>query len=314
MDGTIIGANENFLSTVGYSLDEIKGKHHSMFVTPADKGSAEYQQFWENLKRGKYQAAEYKRLGKGGKEVWIQASYNPIMDLNGKPFKVVKFATDITQQKMANADFSGQVAAISKAQAVIEFNLDGMIITANPNFLGAMGYQLDEIKGRHHSMFVEPSYKDSVEYREFWRILNDGKFQAGEYKRFGKGGKEIWIQASYNPIFDLNGKPFKVVKYATDITMQKVAMTKIQGIIDAANNGDLSSRIDTGPFQGFYLTLASNLNQLMDTIIDPISKSLVILQHLSEGDLTRPCAAITRGASGKYATRLTPPFSACAIW
>jgi methyl-accepting chemotaxis protein len=220
MDGTIITANENFLKTLGYSLGEIQGKHHSMFVEPSMRDSAAYREFWASLNRGDFLAAEYKRIGKGGKEVWILASYNPILDERGKPFKVVKFATDVTAKKLETADLAGQIAAIGKAQAVIEFNMDGTIIGANENFLKTLGYSLTEIKGRHHSMFVDPAERDSATYREFWASLNRGEYQAAEYKRIGKGGKEVWIQASYNPILDLNGKPFKVVKYATDTTAQ----------------------------------------------------------------------------------------------
>ena len=218
MDGTVITANENFLKVLGYSLDEIKGKHHSMFVDEAYRQSADYKEFWTKLNRGEYQAAEYKRIGKGGKEVWIQASYNPIFDLNGKPFKVVKFATDVTAQKLVNADYEGQIAAIQQSQATIEFKMDGTIVTANENFLKTLGYSLTEIKGRHHSMFVDEAYRQSSEYKEFWASLNSGQYRAGEFKRIGKGGKEVWIQGSYNPIRDLNGKPFKVVKYATNVT------------------------------------------------------------------------------------------------
>jgi methyl-accepting chemotaxis protein len=227
MDGTIITANDNFLSTLGYTLSEIQGKHHSMFVEPAYKNSSEYQAFWQKLNRGEYDAAEYKRIGKGGKEVWIQASYNPIADLNGKPYKVVKYATDVTAQKMQAADLEGQMAAVDKSQATIAFNMDGTIITANNNFLNTVGYMLSEIQGKHHSMFVEPAYKNSPEYQAFWQKLNSGEYDAAEYKRIGKGGKEVWIQASYNPIMDLNGKPFKVVKYATDLTPQKLANQKL---------------------------------------------------------------------------------------
>jgi len=235
LDGTIVTANENFCNAMGYELSEIQGRHHSMFVEPSFKESAEYKEFWEALNRGQFMAAEYKRIGKGGKEIWIQASYNPILDGGGRPFKVVKYATDITDVKLRNADYEGQLAAISKSQAVIEFNLDGTIITANDNFLGALGYALDEVKGRHHRMFVEPDFAASSEYREFWEKLNRGEFQAAEYKRIGKGGKEVWIQASYNPIFDMNGKPFKVVKYATDITGQvkeRQRRTEVQKQID----------------------------------------------------------------------------------
>jgi methyl-accepting chemotaxis protein len=220
LDGTIVTANENFLKTLGYTLGEIQGKHHSMFVEQVEKDSAAYRDFWAALNRGELQTGEYKRLGKGGKEVWILASYNPVLDENGKSFGVVKFATDVTAQKLKNADLAGQIEAIGKSQAIIEFKLDGTIIQANANFLGALGYTLGEITGKHHSMFVDQAERESPAYRDFWAALNRGEFQTGEFKRIGKGGKEVWIQASYNPIRDLNGKPFKVVKYATDVTQQ----------------------------------------------------------------------------------------------
>ena len=214
MDGTIITANDKFLNAMGYRLEEIEGKHHSIFMDPAERESDEYKEFWEALNRGDYQAAEFKRIGKDGREVWIQATYNPILDSDGKPFKVVKFATDVTRRKLRNADFAGQVEAINKSQAVISFEMDGTIITANDKFLDLIGYRLEEIKGRHHNIFMDPAERESDEYKEFWEALNRGEYQAAEFKRIGKGGREIWIQASYNPILDLNGKPFKVVKFA----------------------------------------------------------------------------------------------------
>ena len=220
MDGTIVTANKNFLDTLGYTLEEIRGKHHSMFVEPSARDGADYRAFWDDLRRGQFRAAEYKRIGKGGKEIWIQASYNPLLGRDGKPFKVVKFATDITAEKLKNAEYQGQIAAIGKAQAVISFDLDGTILDANQNFLDALGYSLEEIRGQHHRMFVEPTYRESADYRAFWDALRQGRFQAAEYKRIGKGGKAIWIQASYNPIFDMSGRPFKVVKFATDITAE----------------------------------------------------------------------------------------------
>ncbi len=236
LDGTILDANENFLSAMGYALEEIKGKHHKMFVEPGHAASAAYRQFWEKLGRGEYDAGEYKRLAKGGREVWIQASYNPIRDMNGKPFKVVKFATDVTRQKLASADIHGQIDAIGKSQAVIHFNLDGTIIDANENFLSAMGYRLDEIKGKHHSLFVSEAHARSDDYRRFWEKLRAGKYDAGEYQRLGKGGREIWIQASYNPIFDMNGKPFKVVKFASDITASMTARIQVAGLVDQSTS------------------------------------------------------------------------------
>ena len=233
MDGTIITANENFLKVVGYSLAEVQGKHHSLFVEPAYRTSPEYRELWASLNRGQLQAAEFKRVAKGGREVWILGSYNPILDAAGKPYKVVKFATDITSEKLRNADFAGQLSAIGKSQAVIEFTLDGTILSANANFLAAMGYALEEIRGKHHSLFVEPATRDSAAYREFWAALNRGEYQAGEFKRIGKGGKEVWIQASYNPILDMNGKPFKIVKFATDVTAQKLKSADIAGQLQA---------------------------------------------------------------------------------
>ncbi|MDR3519238.1 MAG: PAS domain-containing methyl-accepting chemotaxis protein [Azospirillaceae bacterium] len=230
LDGTVLTANQNFLDLLGYKLAEIQGKHHSLFVEPAFRESAEYRKFWSSLNQGEYQAAEYKRIGKGGKEVWIQASYNPILDANGKPTKVVKFATDVTAQKLRNADFAGQIAAIGKSQGVIEFNLDGTILSANENFLKAVGYSLAEVKGKHHSMFVAPADRDGPDYRAFWDKLRQGQYQAGEYKRLGKGGNEVWIMGSYNPILDLNGRPFKVVKFATDVTAQVIQRRKNEQI------------------------------------------------------------------------------------
>ncbi|MGH6752447.1 MAG: methyl-accepting chemotaxis protein, partial [Bradyrhizobium sp.] len=221
LDGTIITANANFLKAMGYSLDEIKGKHHSLFVEPAEKASTAYREFWERLNRGEFQAAQYKRIAKGGREVWIEASYNPLLDGRGKPFKVVKYATDISRQKTEYADLTGKVEAIGRSQAVIEFNLDGTIITANENFLKTLGYRLEEIKGKHHSLFVEAGYKDSAEYRKFWEALGRGEYQAAQYMRIAKGGRKVWIEASYNPVMDLNGRPWKVVKFATDISGRK---------------------------------------------------------------------------------------------
>ncbi len=230
LDGTIITANDAFLHALGYSLAEIQGKHHGMFVAPEERNSDGYREFWAKLNRGEFQSGEYKRVGKGGKEVWILASYNPILDDAGKPFKVVKFATDISAQKLRNANFEGQIEAIGKSQAVIEFGMDGIVLNANQNFLDTLGYSLAEIQGKHHSMFVPPEDRNSEAYREFWANLNRGEFQSGEYRRIGRGGKDVWIQASYNPIRDLNGKPYKVVKYATDTTAQVIARKKSDAV------------------------------------------------------------------------------------
>jgi methyl-accepting chemotaxis protein len=242
LDGTILTANENFLRATGYSLQEIQGKHHSLFVEPAYREDRDYKEFWQRLKAGEYQAGRYRRFGKGGREIWIEASYNPLLGRDGKPFKVIKFATDITRQMQEQADLRGQVEAIGKSQAVIAFNLDGEILEANDNFLAAVGYSLDEIQGKHHSMFVEPTVRASGEYKAFWRRLKAGEYQAGQYKRTGKGGREIWIEASYNPILDPSGRPYKVVKYATDVTQQVNLLTNLRQIVDS-NFGEIDLAI-----------------------------------------------------------------------
>ena len=233
LDGTIQWANENFLSVMGYSLQEIQGQHHRMFADPEYAESNEYQRFWNRLQAGQFFSGEFKRFGKDGKEVWIQASYNPILDADGKPSKVVKCASDITNAKQEAAYNKGKIDAIERAQAVIEFTLDGTIQWANENFLSVMGYSLQEIQGQHHRMFADPEYAESNEYQRFWNRLQAGQFFSGEFKRFGKDGKEVWIQASYNLILNADGKPFKVVKFASDITRTKQESAYNQGKIDA---------------------------------------------------------------------------------
>ena len=221
MDGTIVSANENFCKTMGYSRDEVLGKNHSMFVDPAYRDSPEYKGFWNRLREGQSLSAQFKRFAKGGREIWLEASYMPIKNMFGKPVKVIKIASEITRAKAEYADLRGKIDAINKSQAVIEFALDGTILDANSNFLATTGYRLDEIKGRHHSMFMPTGESVTDGYKRFWESLRRGEFQGGEYLRIGKGNKEVWIEASYNPIYDMNGKLVKVVKFASDVTKRK---------------------------------------------------------------------------------------------
>jgi methyl-accepting chemotaxis protein len=242
VDGKILDANENFCAAMGYELSEIVGKHHRMFVDPIDAAAPEYAEFWAALKRGAFDRRQYKRLAKGGREVWIEASYNPVLR-GGRPFKVVKFATDITEIKRKSNEDARKLEAISRSQAVIEFKPDGEIITANENFLKTLGYELSEIVGRHHRMFCDPAYASSDEYARFWGDLAHGRFIANEFVRFGKGGKEVWIQAAYNPIVDVNGKVYKVVKFATDVTQRMSAIASLGRGLRALAEGDLMQSI-----------------------------------------------------------------------
>jgi len=220
LDGTIVSANENFLKIFGYELDEVVGKHHRMFCDADYANSGDYADFWKKLAAGEFQCAEFKRFGKDGEEIWLQASYNPVFDENGVPIRIMKFATDVTAAKLQIAEYEGMIRAIGRAQAVIEFELDGTIITANDNFLRIFGYRLDEIRGRHHRMLCDPGYAESPDYARFWQRLSRGEYEADEFRRIGKNGQEIWLQASYNPILDVEGRPMKVVKFASDITVE----------------------------------------------------------------------------------------------
>jgi methyl-accepting chemotaxis protein len=222
-------------------------------------------------------AGQYKRIAKNGQEVWIQASYNPIFDLNGKVYKIVNYTIDITAQKLQAADNAGQLAAIDKIQGVIEFDLTGKITAVNTNFANFTGYSEQEIVGNHHSMFIEPNYRSSSEYKAFWDHLTKGEPQMGQYKRIAKGNKEIWLQASYNPIMDINGNPFKVVEYATDITEQyksasalSAAVEETQSIIEAAKEGNLSTRVPIEGKSGAIASLCDGVNALMDQMTEVI--------------------------------------------
>ncbi|WP_067335260.1 methyl-accepting chemotaxis protein [Stappia indica] len=232
-DGTILEANENFLAVMGYTLGEIQNKHHRMFVDAAYAKSSEYQSFWKELARGEFKSDEFMRVTKSGAEVWIQATYNPLLDSKGKIYRIVKIATDITEAKLKSLESQGQLAAIHRSQAVIHFDLKGNILEANDNFLKAVGYKLDEIKGKHHSIFVAPNDRETQEYKAFWRQLGAGHFMAGDFKRITKAGAEIWIHATYNPILDAAGRPFKVVKFASDITAEKRKNAEHEGLITA---------------------------------------------------------------------------------
>ncbi|WP_426087082.1 methyl-accepting chemotaxis protein [Janthinobacterium sp. PSPC1-1] len=261
LDGTILHANDNFLRVVGYTLAEVQGKHHAIFCDPEYVKTAEYGDFWAKLGRGEFDQGEYRRRARDGREVWINASYNPIIDADGKPYKVIKFATDITASKRRNADYEGRIDAISKAQAVIEFRLDGTIIRANDNFLASVGYTLAEIEGKHHRMFCAPDYANSEEYAQFWQKLGKGEFDAGEYKRVTKDGREIWLNASYNPIFDAEGRPFKVVKFANDITALKMRNAEYEGKVSAIGKAQAVIEFD---MQGNVLDANDNFLAVMD--------------------------------------------------
>lgn len=284
LDGRIQAANANFLSTVGYTLDEIVGRHHRMFVSPEDYQSTAYSEFWAALNRGEFQSAEFRRVTKSGREIWLQATYNPLIDRAGVPYKIVKFCTDITARKMQAADLTGQIEAINTSQAVISFTLDGHVLSANANFLNATGYTLDEVKGQHHRMFVDREQQQSSAYRSFWDRLGRGEFQSAEYRRVGKGGREIWLQATYNPIFDPSHRPYKVVKFCVDITEQVQARhRKAQlGLAVSDDLADIASAVDrTTNEVGSAATGASETSANVQTVASAAEQLVASVQEIS---------------------------------
>ena len=242
--GHVLRANANFCSAMGYQPNEIVGKHHRIFVDAAHATSAEYLDFWRRLAAGEVVASEFRRQGKGGRDVWLQASYNAVRNARGKVYKVVKFATDITAQKRVAAENMGKMTAISRAQAVIEFSPDGTILTANENFLSTFGYHLSEVVGQHHSTMCDPATVASPQYGDFWRKLANGEFFSGEFTRRAKSGKDVFLQASYNPIFDMDGNVVKIVKFATDVSERVRDVNRLGEGLKRLADGDLQQRID----------------------------------------------------------------------
>ena len=431
LDGTVITANEGFLKVMGYPLEEIKGQHHKMFCESSYVNSPEYQAFWAKMSRGESEAGVYKWLGKGGKELWLQAAYMPMLRANGKPTRVLALASDvtalqveledireelkvrvdimnttsivseanlkgdivtvndkflqvskypknelvghghnttrhpdmpkevfkqmwatigrgqifrgvvknrakdgtpyyvdaviapfvnkktgkprkylgvrydITEQEIARQNMKGIMDAIERAYASIEFNLDGTIITANENFLKAMGYTSDEVKGQHHRMFCDPAYTSTGEYVAFWQKLNRGEFEAGVYRLTGKGGKEVWIQASYNPVKDEMGRTFKVVKFATDITAQKkaqqeleVCMAEAQQSLGALANGDLTQEMH-GNYQGELEKIKLSINAVLTNLTHTISTVRNAVASVTSGaeEITKGSVDLSRRTS-----------------
>jgi methyl-accepting chemotaxis protein len=279
LKGNILAVNDNFAKVTGYTDKEIVGNHHSMFVTAEYKASSEYKAFWEKLGRGEHVEAVFSRIGKGGKHIWLQASYNPIFGLDGKPYKVIKYATDVTIAKQKEADNTSQLLALDKVFSVIVFDLAGKILSVNDNFAKTTGYSNSEIVGNHHSMFVDAADKTSLEYKAFWEKLARGESDAGQFRRIGKGGKEVWLQGSYNPIYDLNGKPYKVVKFVIDITEQhntklalEVAVEDTQHIIEGAQSVDLTARVSLEGKTGAIASLCDGVNALMDKMTEVIAQ------------------------------------------
>ena len=289
VNGTVVVANDNFLQCMGYRLDEITGRHHRMFCDSNYASTTEYQTFWAKLNRGECDAGVYPRKHKNGQEVWVQASYNPILNADGHVYKIVKYATDVTKQKLATLESEGILKAVDRGQAMIEFNMDGTVRNANPIFLNAVGYRLDEIKGRHYRMFCPPSSANSEQSGGFWQKLNRGEFVAGVYEWLGKGGKVCWLQATFNPIINVTGKPLKVVTFATDITTQIQGAADMQRLVAEAETvlglvakSDLTREM-TGMYSGELEKVKISINAVVHNLIETITTVREVVESVTSG-------------------------------
>jgi methyl-accepting chemotaxis protein len=249
-DGRIIAANERCCAILGYDLANLKDKHHDMLVEPGYAASSENREFWKRLGRGERNDGEFRRMAKGGEEKWLLSSYSPIVGRSGKVSKIVMIAMDVTAAKLQAVEDKGKLDAISRRQIILEFAPDGTIVGANDLMLKASGYRIEEIRGRPHSILVDPAYAQTEAYREFWRKLGRGEPITEEYKRVGKAGKEVWIQADYSPILGSDGRVMKVVNFMTDITARVASVENIGAGLARLAEGDLQQRIDAPLAQG----------------------------------------------------------------
>lgn len=274
-DGYITAANDNFLNLMGYTLDEVRAKHHSIFIHDDEKNNPSYVAFWDKLRAGIFQEAEFTRRAKDGSDIYIRASYNPIFDSNGAVQGIVKIATDITEETVRRLDIAGQMAAVDRSEGIIEFSPEGIILKANANFQNAMGYTESEIVGKHHSMFVPPQERGSVEYAALWKSLNDGDFQTREFHRVAKDGHDVFIHATYNPILNSKGRVTKVVKFATDVTPQKTAINEFQNAVARLRDGDLTVHL---PHE-----MPGELEHLRNDFNDTIKRLSTLISQITVG-------------------------------
>jgi len=303
LDGKIINANELFLQGVGYDLAEIMGQHHSILVNANYKASSDYREFWEKLNRGESIAGQFSRIAKNGKEIWLEASYNAILDVAGKPYKIVQYATDITEQKNKNANFEGQISAIGKSQGIIEIGLDGTILKVNALYLAMLGYTEQELLGQPVTIVLDPTFAKSAAYKELWNKLVQGGNDSGQYKRIAKNGSEVWIQASYNPINDLNGMPYKVVNYTMDITAGKLVAADNAGQISGFNQSQGVIEFDlTGKITAVNANFASISGYSEHEIVGNHHSMFVEPSYRNNNDYKNFWTALGRGEAqvGKF--------------
>ncbi len=293
LSGHVLWANDLFLRAMGYQLDEIVGQHHRMFCEPEVAASNEYERFWRKLGRGDFDEGTYRRLTKTGEEVWLQATYNPVLDEDGKPHRIVKFATDVTAQRRRNAEHEANMRAIDRSLAVVEFDLSGIILEANGNFCDIFGYSERELAGQHHRLLVDAEYAASGKYRMFWENLGAGEFDSGRYRRIDRNGEEVWIQATYNPILDESGRPRRILKIATDITNE--VRLEQEAARRLSEGEELQDRLSTR--QGELEETMGRIVSIVDAIEDIASQTTILalnatIEAARAGDAGRGFAVV----------------------
>jgi methyl-accepting chemotaxis protein len=274
-DGKVIDANDNFLAAMGYKLNQVVGQHHRVFCENEYTASQDYKTLWQRLNQGEYVSGQFQRVTQSGQAIWLEASYNPVFDSNGKLQSIIKFASDITGRMNEAQLQKGVLQAVSGSMAVIEFDTRGNVLTANDNFTQTMGYSLDEILGKHHSMFCQAELVNSAEYQQLWAKLNRGEFATGKFSRIDRQGRNIWLQASYNPVFDMTGKLIKIVKFATDITEQVTTSTETKEMAYS-----MSLQADESVKEG--VSVVGKTIELMNELTSTIRGAADDLQALSK--------------------------------
>ncbi|MBP5969207.1 MULTISPECIES: methyl-accepting chemotaxis protein [Pseudomonas] len=278
LDAVVLSANDNFLKTMGYRAEQAIGQPHRLFCTPEFGRSAQYSELWSRLKRGEFQSGTFERINSKGESVWLEASYNPIKDAAGLVVKVVKYAMDVTAKVQQESEANARLQAIDRAMAVIEFNLDGSIITANQNFLTRMGYTLAELKGKHHRLFCTAELVNSSAYQDFWRRLNQGEFFQGQFERVDKRGQTVWLEANYNPVYDASGRLCKVVKFASDVTARVEQHEQDARSASAAYHISVETRKVAEQGTQVIQQAASEMRE----IAEDIAASSTLIAHLGE--------------------------------
>ena len=278
LDAVVLSANDNFLKTMGYRAEQAIGQPHRLFCTPEFGRSAQYSELWSRLKRGEFQSGTFERINSKGESVWLEASYNPIKDAAGRVVKVVKYAMDVTAKVQQESEANAKLDAIDRAMAVIEFNLDGSIITANQNSLTRMGYTLAELKGNHHRLFCTAELVNSSAYQDFWRRLNQGEFFQGQFERIDKRGQTVWLEANYNPVYDASGRLCKVVKFASDVTARVEQHEQDARSASAAYHISVETRKVAEQGTQVIQQAASEMRE----IAEDIAASSTLIAHLGE--------------------------------